>query len=475
MRSFAALAALAATPATLALSFSSNDAQHARLGRREHHQHAHAHLGRRMARKVRRQDGASLLSTSNSTSSASTSSAESYSTTAIWYAEAGWVTSCGVTLDESQAVVGLPLALYPNVNEKSDLCGQTVVATNPATGASVTATVVDASNRDDYTIFSSSAYTALGGDLDVGELAVTFSFSSDASVSLPASSSTTAASSSAPASSNAAASSKAAPKAGGAASTVSDSAAKVKGVASTDGAAIKAAVVPSTTTAAPTTTTQAPKTTTTSAWDSEAYYASQAAASSSSAAAAAAAEKSKEAEAAAASSSSAAAYQLWAASSSSSAAAAAASKSSADAAWADSSSSSAAAAAKASAEASSSSSSSSSSSGSSSSSSSASGKVYTGGIATFFYQNGVAGNCGTVHGDDVLLVALPTNTYASGSHCGQYVTIERTDTGDTINALVADSCPTCNNDSCLDLSWGAFSALGGTQSMGVFDIKWWFD
>jgi hypothetical protein len=30
------------------------------------------------------------------------------------------------------------------------------------------------------------------------------------------------------------------------------------------------------------------------------------------------------------------------------------------------------------------------------------------------------------------------------------------------------------NDNCLDLSWGAFSALGGTEDMGIFDISWYF-
>ncbi|BGP56804.1 hypothetical protein JCM8202_004424 [Rhodotorula sphaerocarpa] len=100
--------------------------------------------------------------------------------------------------------------------------------------------------------------------------------------------------------------------------------------------------------------------------------------------------------------------------------------------------------------------------------------IYTGGIATFFWQNGNAGNCGWYESDSTYLVALPTATYDGGKYCGQYVMITRTDTGDSIKALVADSCPTCENDSCLDLSWGAFSALGGTEDMGIFDISWYF-
>ncbi|GAA5910858.1 hypothetical protein JCM6882_003447 [Rhodosporidiobolus microsporus] len=478
MRSVATLAAFA-TAAT-ALSYHSNDPSNHVVRRASgaltHHQLAQraqaAHseqVARRMHKKVRRQD-ASKLST---TSSSSSSDSKTYSTTAIWYAESGWVTSCGETLTEDAYVVGLPLELYPNVGEKSDLCGTEVVATNSATGANITATVIDASNRDDYTIFSPTAFTALGGDLDTGELAITFAFA-DGDVAVPSSASTSAA---AAETTTSAAAAKKTPSAGGAGATAQD-----KKVASLGDDAVKVAAVSvtTTTTSQAPQTTEAPKTTTTTT--SSVDYA----ASSSKAAA----------EAKASSEASYEAYQLWAASStsaaaaasqssadaawaSSSSAAAAASKSSADAAWASSSSSAAAAAAAETSKASSSSDSSSSSSGG--------GKVYSGGIATFFYQNGVAGNCGKVNSDSTLLVALPTNTYAGGSHCGKYVTITRTDTGDSIDALVADSVrlafsrvsggqsPTCENDSCLDLSWGAFSALGGTTSMGVFDITWSFN
>lgn len=78
-------------------------------------------------------------------------------------------------------------------------------------------------------------------------------------------------------------------------------------------------------------------------------------------------------------------------------------------------------------------------------------------------ENGVAGNCGQVNSDDSYIVALPTSyvlpfscanssrsllhpcgtrTYADGSHCGQSVKITRSDTGQSITAKVADSCPT---------------------------------
>ncbi|GAA5822341.1 hypothetical protein JCM11251_006307 [Rhodosporidiobolus azoricus] len=103
------------------------------------------------------------------------------------------------------------------------------------------------------------------------------------------------------------------------------------------------------------------------------------------------------------------------------------------------------------------------------------GTVYSGGIATYFYQNGNPGNCGNWNQDSTYLVALPTRTYANGKYCGQYVTIRRASTGKEITAIVADSCPSCINDSCLDLSVGAFQALEPDLDVGIFDIEWWFN
>ncbi|BGP42396.1 hypothetical protein JCM10450v2_006490 [Rhodotorula kratochvilovae] len=483
----AALGASAALPGALALSYSTGHANPG-LAKRHHNQLAQAHVDKRrsaiadkltkrgkMQRRVRRQDTAALLavkednSTSSAASSSSSAKAAVYESTAIWWAEAGWVGTCGETISDDALIVGLPLAVYPDVAAASPLCGTSVSVVAPSTGKRITATVIGASDRDDFTTFSKAAYVALGGDLDTGMLAIQFSLGDETAAEVVQSASVSKASVS---SASKAASSVAAPSSSSVAESSSSQEEKVATPAS---AAAK--VVAAATSAAPTTTqaptTTARPTTTTSAWDSESY-------ASSSSAAAAAAKSKADAEWAASSSSSAEAYQLWASSSSS---AAAASKASADAAWAASSSSSAAAAAssKAAADAAWASSSSAaaaaaketqSSSSGGGSSSGGSGKVYSGGIATYFYQNGVAGNCGKVNSDSTLLVALPTNS--GGSHCGKYVKITRTATGDSINALVADSCPTCNNDSCLDLSWGAFSALGGTESMGVFDITWQF-
>ncbi|BGP26684.1 hypothetical protein JCM10295v2_005637 [Rhodotorula toruloides] len=422
---------------------------------------------RRMVRRVRRVEGAAVLSLPSNSSSTNSSTASSsktqYSSTAIWWAESGWTGSCGEVISDSASIVALPLSLYPTPSSHSSLCNTTVSLSAPSTGKSLTARVVGGSDRQNYTVISRAAFQALGGDLQGGELGVVMEFVEGAVSSLAGAAQT-----------------------GGAAKSSAVAAQQQQ-------ATTPQAVKTSSPAPAPTTTPAAPvkqtTTTTTSSWDSASAAASKsradaAWASSSSASAAAAVASKSSADAAWASSSSAAAYKLWASSSSAAAAGAAASKSAADAAWASSSSAAAAAASKSAAAAAWASSSSaaaaakatqtSSSSGGNGGGGSGGGKVYTGGIATFFYQNGVAGNCGQVNSDSSYIVALPTSTYAGGSHCGQSVKITRSDTGQSLTAKVADSCPTCNNASCLDLSVGAFTALGGTESMGVFDITWQF-
>ncbi|BGO94168.1 hypothetical protein NBRC10512_001320 [Rhodotorula toruloides] len=486
MRSTLALA-LAATAASLTspvLASSHGHSSHAQ-GLAKRHVIGDGGMVRRMVRRVRRAEGAAVLSlpsnssTTNTTTSSSSNTLDKkkqYTSTAIWWAEAGWIGSCGEVISDTDYVLALPLSLYPTPSSPSPLCNQSLTLSAPSTGKSLTARVVGASDRDSYTAMSKAAFEALGGDLEGGEVGVVMEFV-DSGVAIPSSSAVQ----------------SGAGKVVAAASSSANSPAAVAQTTTTQAA--KTSSPAQTTTQAPTTqakqTTSA--TTTTSSWDSASAASASAAskssadaawASSSSAAAAAAAASKSSADAAWASSSSAAAYKMWASSSSSAAAAAAASKSSADAAWASSSSAAAAAAAasKSSADAAWASSSSAAaaakatqtSSSGGDGGSSGGGKVYTGGIATFFYQNGVAGNCGQVNSDDSYIVALPTSTYAGGSHCGQSVKITRSDTGQSITAKVADSCPTCNNASCLDLSVGAYKALGGTDSMGVFDITWQF-
>ncbi|GAA5842204.1 hypothetical protein JCM5353_004584 [Sporobolomyces roseus] len=121
---------------------------------------------------------------------------KTYSTTAIWYAETGWVGSCGESFTDDDLIIALPIELYPKFDEVSYLCGEKVTVTNDATGASITATVADASQRGDYTIFTKAGYEKLGGDLDQGELSVTYKFANSSphvSSALPESFSTSAA------------------------------------------------------------------------------------------------------------------------------------------------------------------------------------------------------------------------------------------------------------------------------------------
>lgn len=94
------------------------------------------------------------------------------------------------------------------------------------------------------------------------------------------------------------------------------------------------------------------------------------------------------------------------------------------------------------------------------------------GTATF-YQAGL-GNCGWTNSGSDMIVALPTSMYAGGSHCGKKLTVTNQKTGKTQQATVADSCPTCGSSQDLDMSWGLFSALGGTENEGVFPISWSF-
>lgn len=102
------------------------------------------------------------------------------------------------------------------------------------------------------------------------------------------------------------------------------------------------------------------------------------------------------------------------------------------------------------------------------------GDVVSGGIGTFFFQKGNPGNCGIVHQDSDFIVALPTNVYANGAHCGKKVAVANTKTGKVQVATVADSCPTCDNDQCIDLSSGLYDALGATRDQGVFPVVYTF-
>ncbi|GAA5969836.1 hypothetical protein JCM8115_005798 [Rhodotorula mucilaginosa] len=143
----------------------------------------------RMQRKVRRGEGAMLLTVADNSTEASTSksSGETYTSTAIWWLQDGWAGACGTDISADALQVALPLSLYPDASVKSSLCGTTVKVTAPSSGKSIDAVVVGASERNDYTSFTQAAFTALEGDLEAGELAISFTLADGASA--PASSS----------------------------------------------------------------------------------------------------------------------------------------------------------------------------------------------------------------------------------------------------------------------------------------------
>ncbi|KAJ3999133.1 hypothetical protein F5050DRAFT_1739769 [Lentinula boryana] len=105
-----------------------------------------------------------------------------------------------------------------------------------------------------------------------------------------------------------------------------------------------------------------------------------------------------------------------------------------------------------------------------------SSEVFTGGHATFFYQNGNAGACGQVHSDSDFIVALDQTRYGNSGETSQYCgkTVSITGLGKTVQATVADDCPTCDNQNSLDMSVGLFQSFTDT-SVGEFDVTWFFD
>jgi len=99
----------------------------------------------------------------------------------------------------------------------------------------------------------------------------------------------------------------------------------------------------------------------------------------------------------------------------------------------------------------------------------------TGGVATYFFQNGVAGACGRVHGDYDMICAMDARRYGDtgvrSPLCGRTVRITNTRNGKSVTAYVADACPTCENSNSIDLSMGAFQSIADPAE-GVVPIVW---
>lgn len=101
-------------------------------------------------------------------------------------------------------------------------------------------------------------------------------------------------------------------------------------------------------------------------------------------------------------------------------------------------------------------------------------ETHTGGHLTWFTQNGVAGACGTVHSDSDFIAALDTAVYGDtgvqSSYCGK--TIRITWQGNSVDVIVADACPTCDNAASVDLSEAAFQALAPLSTGLLTDATW---
>jgi len=97
------------------------------------------------------------------------------------------------------------------------------------------------------------------------------------------------------------------------------------------------------------------------------------------------------------------------------------------------------------------------------------------GIATWYTQNGNPGNCGKYLDDSDYIVALYTPQYGSGDHCWEQVMLTNVDTGATVVATVADSCPSCEQNGNIDTSVAVFAVLSGNNpGAGVENVKWAF-
>jgi expansin (peptidoglycan-binding protein) len=98
-------------------------------------------------------------------------------------------------------------------------------------------------------------------------------------------------------------------------------------------------------------------------------------------------------------------------------------------------------------------------------------------VATFFYQNGVAGACGQVHSDSDFICAMDILRYGDAGNasplCGKQVQITNTQNRKQVTVTVADACPTCDNDNSIDLSVAAFQQIAD-ESQGEVPIAWSF-
>lgn len=102
---------------------------------------------------------------------------------------------------------------------------------------------------------------------------------------------------------------------------------------------------------------------------------------------------------------------------------------------------------------------------------------YTGGFATYYYQDGYAGDCGHVYKDADFVGAIDQKRYGHTSPselCGRRVKITNTGNEKSVIITIAGSCPTCGNPNSFDLSIAAFQSIAAIEEEKV-PIIWSFE
>ncbi|KAF4436014.1 barwin-like endoglucanase [Fusarium acutatum] len=100
-------------------------------------------------------------------------------------------------------------------------------------------------------------------------------------------------------------------------------------------------------------------------------------------------------------------------------------------------------------------------------------QIFTGGSATWVYQDGIMGDCGSVSRDTDFVVALDYRRY-DRSKCGQKIRVTATSgrrIGLSIDVTIVDVCYVCVNENSMDLSTAAFNAFGPLDDARV-NVKW---
>ncbi|KAF7343603.1 hypothetical protein MSAN_01980800 [Mycena sanguinolenta] len=97
------------------------------------------------------------------------------------------------------------------------------------------------------------------------------------------------------------------------------------------------------------------------------------------------------------------------------------------------------------------------------------------GIASYYFPDGGIGACGNALQNGDFIVALGTDTWDGGAHCGQTVDVQYQ--GTSIQVTVQDLCEGCASRGAngLDLSQGAMAALDPNYvNDGVISVVWSF-